>query len=173
MKDAKTAIVALAEANLGLELSNEIPRCVALLRQWADRLEARGVSLNKSLAETQDMIQYAASQLEKMEGCSREDSSVFRTACSSLKVSCNSLARTLKDVKQESSAAQTDLSPPEKLEEGLLRAEDAGDQLTKLSEVFRERLRACDFSEHERRSSKAKKSDQEKRQRSPTRRSAA
>lgn len=172
MKDAKTAIVALAEANLGLELSRELPRCAVLLRQWADRLEARGESLSRCLAETQDMIQYAASQLEKMEGCSSEDSSVFRTACGSLKVSCSSLAKTLKDVKQESSAAQTDLAPPEKLEEGLLRADDAGDQLTKLSEIFRERFKACDFSEHERRPGKAKKSDQEKRPRSPMRRSA-
>ena len=172
MTEIREAIQEALGPSPGHALCDALPQCVSNLRTWADRLERRQESIAASISEFEELLKYSEQlsfELEK----SKPNTEVHIKANEALKESFNSMTKKLKAVKSMYVAASDELSPPVTLEQSLLSAEEYRSSAIQFSEYYRKLFRNWDFPEAERKTSKTRKSDQERGRSKSPKRSAA
>lgn len=172
MTEIRETIQEVLGSTPGHVFCESIPLCVGHLREWADRLERRQELIEASLSEFEGLLKYTEQLSVELEK-SKPNTEVHVKVSEALKESFSSMSKKMKALKAMYVVASDELSPPEQLEHSLLSVEDYRSSAVDFSEYYRKLFRSWNFSDSEKKTSKAKKSEQDKGRSKSPRRSAA
>ena len=150
-----------------------LPKCAALLRVWADKLDKRHehfASLESDLGDLFSHTEQLSLELEK----SRPNAPVYKNAEDALKKAVNRTAKVLKDMQSTLDAMKTELSPPSQYGAVFDHAEKCLSECYEYADSYREGCKnfetVGEILPSEKKEKKSKKADKErKRSNSPKR----
>jgi hypothetical protein len=150
-----------------------LPKCAALLRVWADKLDKRHehfASLESDLGDLFSHTEQLSLELEK----SRPNAPVYKNAEDALKKAVNRTAKVLKDMQSSLDAIRAELAPPSQYDTVFDNAEKCLSECYEYAETYREGCKnfeaAGEILPTEKKEKKSKKAEKErKRSNSPKR----
>ena len=172
MVEARAILSEALSSHVSTGVCEQLAKCIAALQTWEASLQRRLDCCQAAHEDFQDLVKYSEQLCVEMEK-SKRDAPVYQNAQEALKKSFSRLAKLLKDMDAHYAGVADDLAPPEKLEASLLAGDEAREMTQQHLAHCYQLFASHEFPEVERRSSRVKRSDQEKRRSSSPKRAVA